>query len=207
MAYIDEQLCLFKEKLEKAIVDGGKEGKQSCIRSSVLINLIHEAVKKELIDLGLRKECVFPNFGKTKPEIKLAGYLKQKDQDICVLPVGIDKQPVLIDWGPMAFSKKKDKYGYDYSTNALVINVRSQMSSVAKNADTLFERTFAEALNLHMRYPDMVLGEVYLIPAYEYDDAMVSNNEVGFKNIQIDVEKYISFFDSINNRKKDEEAY
>ena len=34
------------------------------------------------------------------------------------------------------------------------------MSSLAKNADTLFERTFAEAMNLHMQYPNIVLSDV-----------------------------------------------
>ena len=48
MAYIDEQLKLFKNKLEDAIISEGAKGKDSCIRSSVLINLIHDAVKKEL---------------------------------------------------------------------------------------------------------------------------------------------------------------
>ena len=52
------------------------------------------------------------------------------------------------------------------------------MSSLAKNSDTLFERTFAEAQNLHMRYPDIVLGEVYLIPVHEYDDDMVKRGTV-----------------------------
>ena len=66
--------------------------------------------------------------------------------------------------------KEIDPYGEEYSKNTLVINVRSQMSSLAKNSDTLFERTFAEAMNLHMQYPDIVLGEVYLIPINEYDD-------------------------------------
>ena len=81
------------------------------------------------------------------------------------------------------------------------------MSSLAKNSDTLFERTFAEAQNLHMRYPNMVLGEVYLIPVYEYDDEAVKLNRVAFKNHQTDIEKYISFFDSINGRELGEEAY
>ena len=75
------------------------------------------------------------------------------------------------------------------------------MSSLAKNSDTLFERTFAEALNLHMRYPKIVLGEIYLIPVHEYDDNLVKKNIVGFKNRQTNVKKYISFFNSINNRK------
>lgn len=207
MAYIDEQLKIFKNMIEDAIITGGTKGKESCIRSSALINLIHDAVKHELIEHGLREESIFPHYGETKPEIKLAGFLKQKDQDVCVFPKGIDKVTEHINWGPMAFQNKHDPYGYDYSTNTLAINIRSQMSSLAKNADTLFERTFAEALNLHMRYPKMVLGEVYLIPVYEYDDELVKRNKVGFKKNRTDVEKYISFFDSINNRTDESETY
>lgn len=207
MAYIDEQLKIFKDMFEKAIVTGGTKEKTSCIRSSALINLIHDAVKYELIEHGLKEELIFPHLGETKPEIKLAGFLKQKDQDVCVLPNNVAKVPEHINWGPMAFLNKYDPYGYEYSTNALVINIRSQMSSLAKNADTLFERTFAEAMNLHMRYPKMVLGEVYLIPVYEYDDKLIKINKVGFKRKQTDVEKYISFFDSINNRTDEGETY
>ena len=81
------------------------------------------------------------------------------------------------------------------------------MSSLAKNSDTLFERTFAEAQNLHMRYPHIVLGEVYLIPVHEYDDDMVKRKQVGFRNRQTNVEKYISFFNAINNRPIDGEDY
>jgi len=207
MAFIDEKLIEFKKMIEESIIQGGAKGKESCIRSSVLINLIHDAVKYELIEHGLREEHIFPHFGETKPEIKLAGFLKQKDQDVCVLPTNVSQKATHINWGPMAFQNKVDPYGYDYSTNALVINVRSQMSSLAKNADTLFERTFAESLNLHMRYPNIVLGEVYLIPVYEYDDNLVNDRKVGFKTNQTDVEKYISFFDSINNRDNVEETY
>ena len=81
------------------------------------------------------------------------------------------------------------------------------MSSLAKNADTLFERTFAEAQNLHGRYPDIVLGEVYLIPVNEYDDELVKTHQVGFHRRQTDVEKYISFFNSINNRQAGGDDY
>ena len=207
MAYIDEQLKKFKDMIETAIIEGGIEGKASCIKSSALINLIHDAVKYELIEQGLRKESIFPHFKESKPEIKLAGFLKQKDQDVCVLPTGIEQKPTRINWGPMAFQNKTDPYGFEYSTNSLVINVRSQMSSLSKNADTLFERTFAEALNLHMRYPDMVLGEVYLIPVYEYDEVEAAKNKIRFKTSQTDVEKYISFFDSLNKRTNIEETY
>lgn len=207
MAFIDEQLKNFKKFFEYAIVKNGSEGKQSMIRSSVLINLIHDAVKYELIEQGVDPSNIYPHLLETKPEIKIAGFLKQKDQDVCVVPSNILKSKQIIDWGPMSFLNKEDQYGYEYSTNTLVINVRSQMSSLAKNADTLFERTFAEALNLHMRYPEMVLGEVYLIPVYEYDDAAVSRYKVSFKQHQTDIEKYISFFNSINNRHLEEAPY
>lgn len=207
MAYIDEQLVLFKNMIEWAIIEGGTKGKESMIRSSQLINLIHDAVKFELLRYGVAAEQIYPHFKESKPEIKLAGLLKQKDQDICVVPNGIRKVPLTITWGPMAFQQKSDPYGYEYSNNTLVINVRSQMSSVAKNTDTLFERTFAEALNLHMRYPNMVLGEVYLIPIHEYDDGEVAKHRVAFKRNLTDVEKYISFFDSINGRKLGGEPY
>lgn len=200
MTYIDTQLLQFKNLIENSIITGGAKGKESIIRSSILINLIHDAVKFELIKAGVNPDNIYPHIGETKPEIKMAGFLKQKDQDICVVPSNIGKTSITIDWGPLAFEYKTDSYGFEYSTNTLVINVRSQMSSLAKNSDTLFERTFAEAQNLHMRYPDIVLGEVYLIPVHEYDDNLVKQNKVAFRNHQTNIEKYISFFNSINNR-------
>lgn len=200
MAFIDEQLLEFKRLIEDSIITGGAKGKESMIRSSVLINLIHDAVKYEFIQAGVKRNNIYPHFGDTKPELKMAGFLKQKDQDVCIVPSNIHKSSTTINWGPLAFESKNDPYGFDYSTNTLVINVRSQMSSLAKNSDTLFERTFAEAQNLHMRYPDIVLGEVYLIPVHEYDDDLVKRNRVGFRDRQTNIEKYISFFNSINNR-------
>lgn len=207
MAFIDNQLFEFKRLIENSIITGGAKGKESMIRSSVLINLIHDAVKYEFIQAGVKQNNIYPHFGDTKPELKMAGFLKQKDQDVCIVPSNIRKASTTINWGPLAFENKNDPYGFEYSTNTLVINVRSQMSSLAKNSDTLFERTFAEAQNLHMRYPDIVLGEVYLIPVHEYDDDLVKRNQVGFRDRQTNIEKYISFFNSINKRPINGEAY
>lgn len=200
--FIDDQLLEFKLMLENSIITGGVDGKRSIIRSQNLINLIHDAVKNEFIARGVSPDNIYPPFGATKPELKLAGFLKQKDQDICIVPSAIPKSPIDINWGPLAFERKKDPYGMDYSTNTLVVNVRSQMSSLDKNSDTLFERTFAEAQNLHMRYPDIVLGDVYLIPTHEYDDAMVKQHRVDFKRKHTNIEKYLSFFNSINGRQQ-----
>ncbi|MDE7264600.1 MAG: hypothetical protein K2N64_08070 [Anaeroplasmataceae bacterium] len=199
----------FKQLLEEAITSGCNDGKncgnglkakESLIRSSKLINLIHEAVKKDLIDNGVQLHRIFPPHNASKPELKIAGFLKQKNQDVCVVPTTIKKQSRIIDWGPLATEGLTDHYGQAFCEASLVINVRSQVSSLAKNADTLFERTFAEPMNLHLIYPNMVLGDVYLIPVYEYDEALMLKNKVGFKSSKTNVLKYISFFSAISNR-------
>lgn len=200
MSYIDEQLKEFKNLIDQAILEGGTEGKNKMIKSSRPINLIHDAVKKELIKQKVEPTLICPRLGETKPEIRIAGHIKEKKQDVCVMPRNIEKKRMSIDWGPLAYLSNDDEYGYEYSNNILVINVRSQISSLAKNFDTLFERTIAEAQNLHIRYPNMVLGEVYLIPVYEYDNEEAKEKKVKFKKKQVNLEKYISFFSAINGR-------
>lgn len=208
MLLIDAQLLKFKTEFENAIIANGVRGKESIICSSVLINLIHDAVKYELIRQGVDPNQIYPHFGETKPELKIAGFLKQKDQDVCVAPKNIQKTPRKITWGPLANENVTDPYGEEYTRNTLVINVRSQMSSIAKNTDTLFERTFAEALNLHMMYKEIVLGEVYLIPIYEYDEATMDARKISFKAHQTNIAKYISFFAAVNRRaEKNDELY
>lgn len=200
MNYINTQLLAFKTHLENAIINDGLKGKESMIRSSSLINLIHDAVKYELIEKGVHESQVYPPLGSSKPELRIAGFLKQKDQDVCVVPKSLTPTPQKITWGPLASENIIDIYGHEYSKQTLVINVRSQLSSIANNTDTLFERTFAEALNLHMTYRDMVLGEVYLIPVYEYDEAAMKDRKINFKPHQTNIAKYISFFSAINGR-------
>lgn len=200
--------------LEDAVVTGSNDGKncgdglkakESLIRSSKLINLIHEAVKQDLLDYGIDNKRVFPPRGNTKPELKIAGFLKQKDQDVCVVPTKINKKPRIITWGPLSTEHIEDAYGQAYAEQTLVINVRSQISSLAKNADTLFERTFAEPMNLHLIYPKIVLGDVYLIPVNEYDETKMVDNKIAFKSHKTNVLKYISFFAAISNRKSDDD--
>ena len=55
-----------------------------------------------------------------------------------------------------------------------------------------------------MSYPDIVLGELYLIPVFEYDDALAKDNIVGFSTKHSDIENYISFFSSISGRTFDD---
>ncbi len=181
--------------------DNGQKAKEALIRSQKLINYVHEFVKNDLVKNGIDPELIYPPLGQTKPELKLAGFLKQKDQDVCVIPRDVSKKRRKIDWGPLAFENVYDDYGHDFTEQTLIINIRSQLSSLAKNADTLFERNFAEAMNLHSVYKKAVLGEVYMIPVYEYDDVSMKENKIEFKNKRSNIEKYISFFTSLNNRR------
>ncbi|GAA8540747.1 hypothetical protein HpBT274_12050 [Helicobacter pylori] len=193
----------FKKCLEHAILQEGEKGFSNIIRSQKPINYIHEMIKQDLVKNGIVKENIFPPLGSSKPEIKLAGFFKQKDQDICVIPNNnnnMDKNKILINWGSLNFENKEDIYGFEFSQKCLVINIRSQMRSIAKNTDTLFERTFAESLNLHMRYPKIVLGEFYLIPVREYSLKYSKRKQIGFEDKLTNIEKYISFFSAISGR-------
>lgn len=206
---IDQCAQMMKDSIETAITtamfdgkkyENGEKAKEALIRSQKLINFLHEGVKTSLVKNGLNQKLIFPPVGSSKPELKLAGFLKQKDQDVCVIPNNISPKSRLIDWGPLTTEHIEDPYGEKYTKQTLVINVRSQLSSLAKNTDTLFERTFAEALNLHIMYPEMVMGEVYMIPVYEYDDTSMKNNQVSFKRGHTNIEKYISFFRAVSHR-------
>lgn len=206
---IIEMKTLLENSITTCIVGGVKKSngllaKESLIRSKTLINMLHEAVKHSLVSEGIYKENLVPPLHQTKPELKVSGFLKKKDQDVCVIPLNVPKVRTPITWGPLAYEGEIDPLGLEFTEKTLIINVRSQLSSLAKNADTLFERTFAETTNLHTIYPNAVLGEVYLIPVYEYHAEAAKSNSVEFVQKPTNLEKYISFFTSISNRRNPE---
>ena len=196
---IKDAIRAFKDGYETAITSGGIRGRTNAIRSSVLINHIHELVKNGLIAAGFPAENVCPKIGATKGELKLAGFFKKKSHDVCVKPVGISAvQETLVGGLLEGF---RDRFGFDFTEQVLSVNIRSQMSSLDKNFDTLYERTFAEALNMHLRCNKMVMGELYLIPAYEYLNSSTENSELGFAAPNPRrIEKYIRSFQAINGR-------
>lgn len=212
---IEEVLKEIKIEFEKTIKtatfngkvkENGHEAKKALVCSSNVINKIHEYIKRDLIDKSIDKNKIFPSIGETKPELKLTGLLKQKKQDICIKPDSVEMKKEKVSWGPLAYENVYDKYGKKLTEQILSINVRSQLSSLAKNSDTLFERTYAESANLHEIHKKMVLGEVYLIPTHEYCDEAMKRNEVEWKEKRVNIEKYISFFSSINGRKKETDS-
>lgn len=196
---IDAAVAEIKKLIETAIRGGGTASKNAVIRSQKPINLLHDAVKSELIRLGVSPLQIRPLLGNHKGELKLSGRLKCKDQDVCVLPNNLSPIQESIDFDGLLHGET-DNYGRDYTEHILTINVRSQLSSLEKNFDTLYERTFAETVNLHLRCPQMVMGELYMIPVKPYDDTLANERRIGFQG-ETNIEKYIKAFSVLNNRR------
>ena len=189
------EVAIKTAKFNGNVYDNGNKAKEALIRSQKIINYLHDFVKEDFVKNGISKNKIHPPLKQTKPELKIQGFLKAKNQDIAIVP-------------EKALVKKTTEY-FSEVEKILSVNVRSQLSSLAKNIDTLYERTFAEALNLHLSYPKQVLGEVYLIPTHEYDDKAMLKNKVLFKKASR-IEDYIKMFQAINQRgssEKDEYKY
>ncbi len=179
---LENQLTALKAAIDNAILADGAEGKTRIIRSSAHIQLLHEHVKSQFVAAGVQPNRLKPAVGSSRGELKLQGILMQKKQDVCVLPPGVSS--------PTSAAQLE---------RAISVNVRSQLSSSAKNKETLYERTFAEAYNLHGRHKKIVLGEVYLILASEYDADMVKQKQVAFSANGF-VGEYIDRFHALNSR-------
>jgi hypothetical protein len=176
----------------------GQDAKNAAIRSSGPIQQVHsiieEAIYSKLTEIGIQARA-WPPIGAKSPELKVTGLLKAKDQDISFTVDAHTEE--LITTGVEA--GRIDPVGYHATNRALVVGVRSQLSSVAKNFDTLVERAFAETLNLRLRTPNITLGEVYLIPLNEFDDESLKQNKIGFKTAPINLSKFTKIFNAITD--------
>lgn len=183
------------------IYDTGLSAKTGLIRSEGLIQRIHEVTKQgvhnELQRRGIRHK-VHPPLGAKSPELSVWGLLKKKKQDVVILARDTKPKPELIRVGPM--TGQVDELGCRATSRSIVIGVRSQLSSIAKNFDTLMERTFAETINLRFRNPPLVMGEVYLLAVKDFDEQLMKRNKLGWRNEYIDVERFISIFSSMSGR-------
>jgi len=207
---LQNALSQFKNQYEHAVktatLDGktygnGEQAKQAVIRSQRLIMHVHEAAKISLsrqLQASGREFAVFPPIGHSKPELKVTGFLKSKDQDLTFLFDGDTPRQETITTGMRA--GQLDKVGRNISERSLVIGLRSQLSSVNKNFDTLMERAFAETLNLRLRLPGLVMGEIYLLPSHEYMSSPMKKNRVEFNDKPVNIEKFVQTFNMISGR-------
>jgi hypothetical protein len=213
---IQAALNQIKADIETAITNNGEAGKNALIRSQRPIKLIHDVVKTSFLNSGVHASLINPELRRLRDvinpplrrnnrpivladkELSLAGYLKNKNQDVSIIPNNIHINPETLTF-PTYLNGFNDPYGSNFTESVLSVNVRSQLSSVAKNFDTLYERTFAEALNFHLRFPQMVLGEVYMIIVKEYDSNDSARRRIAFKDSE-HIEKYILAFQALNER-------
>lgn len=201
---LSEALEIIKLAVEDVIRHSGATGKTSLITSQQLINLLHEVVKSSMVNEGVNGSLLQPPIGQSRGEKTLAGFLKFKKQDICVFPNNKTPRVERIDFNGLYNTGTTEPYGELFSEHILSVNVRSQLSSLSNNIDTMFERTYAEPLNLHRRVPKMVLGEVYLISVRELSSSQLALNNVVYKPFTNStanyLEKYIKGFAALNMR-------
>ena len=179
----------------------GLVAKGALINSGTLIQRIHEVTKQslhsELLGRNIHHET-HPPIGRTAPELNIWGFLKKKKQDLVIIIGDGEPVPEEIDEGPL--TGQIDGIGRQTTQSSIVISVRSQLSSVDKNFDTLMERTFAETFNLRLRHPRLVMGEVYMLAVKDYDEQLMKENLVGWKENFTNVERFITIFNSLNRR-------
>jgi hypothetical protein len=148
--------------------------------------------------------------GESAGEQRLAGFFKHKKQDVSVAPNNVEKKAEILRTEGILYGEQCS-FGQEFTERMLSINVRSQLSSISKNFDTLYERTFAEALNLHLRCPRMVLGELYMIAVTEYDSRYTDRNQIVYKrpssSIKAHIQKYLLSFSAVNDRANIEEHH
>lgn len=193
----------FTNAQRNIITTNGAKAKKSLTTSSQFINKLHEvvkiSVKKELRNNSLINANfkAHPRIGKSKPEKIINGYLKAKKQDVVFL---FDTEtPETIQKGPL--KGEVDKVGKETTKKSIILGVRSQLSSIDKNFDTLMERAYAEALNVRLRTPETIMGEVFLLPVNEYTENVMQHNRVEFSSNKTKIKKYLSIFNAISNRK------
>ena len=193
-----------KTTVENAIIINGTSGKTSVIRSQGVINMLHEVVKTSLIQNGVHADLIYPPLSQSNGKKTLAGFLKFKKQDICVFPKNKPEILEPLDFNGLYATGVTEPYGELFTEHILSVNVRSQLSSIGNNIDTMYERTYAEPLNLHRRLPKMVLGEVYLLSVRELDSSQVALNNVAYKphtdSVGRYIERYIKGFAALNMR-------
>jgi hypothetical protein len=134
------------------------------VRGQEFIKILHRVLAEDIKPL-LSGEALKRGVA-VKEEVTIFGSHKAKDVDIAVI------EP---NNGPL-----------------LLIGVRSQMSSVAKNALTYYEGIVGECISLQDRYPLAIHGYVYLHPLHPI--------KVGRETEAIDHARYARLYESITGR-------
>lgn len=159
-----------RNDFEACISDPSRNPTYELIRTSDLIDRIHRYLTGELEDRGIDSSSIYM-------DRDLYGYPKSKSQDIIV-----HNEDSNMITGP-----------------EMSINVRSQLSSIGKNMDTIQERIIAESTSIHGRFPRLPTGYVFMLPKRGYDSDAKSDNVVE-RTEEYNLQKAIEIFSSIAGR-------
>lgn len=106
-----------------------------------------------------------------KPEATIFGAHKPKEVDVAVIHKEV---------GPL-----------------IIVSIRSQMSSIDKNFINYYEGIIGDVISLHEKYPDLVIGEIYMLPK----ETIIRDLD-GHRRIEPhDLRKKEKLFKRITNRK------
>jgi len=72
------------------------------------------------------------------------------------------------------------------------------MTKISANQDTIFERAYAESVNLKMPI-NFIIGEVFVLPYYEINHEKCKQNIIDYKK-QIDLNWFFSHYTKVNLR-------
>ncbi len=79
----------------------------------------------------------------------------------------------------------------------IAISLRSQMSSIEKNFANYYEGIIGDVISLHGKYPDLVVGQIYLLPRH----TIIKDKNGQTRKEAHDLEKKEPLFLRIANRK------
>ena len=156
----------------------GQTAKTSYIRAKGFINPINDVLKKSFLklDSNLKFKPAI-NSHDTKGEEEVTGFMKKKKQDLSI-------------------RIKKNSKSINYP---LLINTRSQMSKISGNQDTIFERAYAESINLKMPI-NYIVGEVFVLPYYEFNHKKCKYNKIEYLKDRINLDWFFSHYTKVNSR-------
>lgn len=142
------------------------------VRSQSFIKLFHNLIADEL-EQRLTSSAKKRGI-RVEQEAKIFGSYKAKDVDVSVIdPIN----------GPL-----------------MLIGVRSQMSSVAKNALTYYQDIVGEAISLQERFPMCVTGYAYIHPKYAWSKDSSSVSGQWADKEKINHKRYARMYASISGR-------
>ena len=152
------------DKMLKEMYDIYSDDPVRAVRGQAFINILHREISGDL-RAQLSDEAKSRRITVVL-EANIYGSHKPKDVDVSVIDPAN---------GPL-----------------VMVGVRSQMSSVAKNALTYYEGIIGECISLQDRFPMAVIGYIYLMPVRPIKE--------GRKAEVIDHSRYARMYDAITGR-------